>query len=128
MPRTHCRGVWIVGVCARKLSIVVWGSTMKGTAGSDPAAGPNDKRFLRGTGQSHTWGVFGPASVQFNSEASDAFACKRHQRRHLEFCTALLLSRGSGVRVSPGAPLAYLLPLIASGEFHHARNVGLRQG
>jgi hypothetical protein len=50
------------------------------------------------------WHEFGPGSVQFKGEISDAFARKRHRRRHLEFCTALLLSRGSGVRIPPGAP------------------------
>jgi hypothetical protein len=40
----------------------------------------------------------GPASVQFKGEISDAFARKRHQRRYLEFCTALLRSRGLGRR------------------------------
>src|SRR6266550_3946864 len=47
---------------------------------------------------------FSPTSVQFKVEISDACPRKRHQQRHLEFCTAYLLSRGSGVRVSPGAP------------------------
>jgi len=50
-------------------------------------------------------GVHPPTSVQFKSEISGAFRCKRHQQRHLEFCTAYLLSRGSPVRVWPGAPL-----------------------
>src|ERR1700674_4681537 len=48
---------------------------------------------------------FSPTSVQFKSEINDALPRKRHQKRHLEFCTAYLLSRGSGVRISPGAPL-----------------------
>ena len=47
---------------------------------------------------------FSPTSVQFKSEISDAFPRKRHQKRHLEFCTAHLRSRVSGVRISPGAP------------------------
>src|ERR1700690_3851202 len=47
---------------------------------------------------------FSPTSVQFKSEINDAFPCKRHQKRHLEFCIAHLLSRGSGVRLPPGAP------------------------
>src|SRR5947199_4023360 len=47
---------------------------------------------------------FSPTSVQFKGEINDALPRKRHQQRHLEFCTAYLLSRGSGVRVSPGAP------------------------
>ncbi len=55
--------------------------------------------------------VFGPTSVHFKDETSDARSCKRHQRRHLELCTALLLSRGSGVRVSPGAPSFMFGPL-----------------
>ena len=37
--------------------------------------------------------IFGPTSVQFKSEINDAFPRKRHQKRHLEFCTAHLLSR-----------------------------------
>src|SRR2546426_879241 len=49
--------------------------------------------------------TFSPSSVQFKGEINDALPRKRHQQRHLEFCTAYLLSRGSGVRVSPGAPL-----------------------
>src|SRR3981081_3032028 len=47
---------------------------------------------------------FSPSSVQFKGEMNDAVPPKRHQQRHLEFCTAYLLSRGSGVRISPGAP------------------------
>src|SRR6267143_4055373 len=49
--------------------------------------------------------VFSPSSVQLKSEINGALPRKRHQTRHLEFCTAYLLSRGSRVRVSPGAPL-----------------------
>src|SRR5438874_3823196 len=49
---------------------------------------------------------FSPTSVQFKGEINDALPCKRHQKRHLDFCTAYLRSRGSGVRVSPGAPLS----------------------
>jgi hypothetical protein len=37
--------------------------------------------------------VFSPSSVQFKSEINGACLCKRHQKRHLEFCTAYLLSR-----------------------------------
>src|SRR5229473_1791812 len=47
---------------------------------------------------------FSPTSVQFKGEINDALPRKRHQKRHLEFCNAYLLSRGSRVRVSPGAP------------------------
>src|ERR1700682_2955095 len=47
---------------------------------------------------------FSLTSVQFKSEINGAFPCKRHQKRHLEFCTAHLRSRVSGVRISPGAP------------------------
>jgi hypothetical protein len=47
---------------------------------------------------------FSPTSVQFKGEINGACLCKRHQKRHLEFCTAYLLSRGSPVRVWPGAP------------------------
>ena len=47
---------------------------------------------------------FSPTSVHFKNEINDAFPRKRHQKRHLEFCTAHLRSRGSGVRISPGAP------------------------
>jgi hypothetical protein len=50
---------------------------------------------------------FSPSSVQFKGEINGAFPCKRHQKQHLEFCTAYLLSRGSGVRISPGAPLHF---------------------
>jgi hypothetical protein len=46
---------------------------------------------------------FSPTSVQFKSEINDALPRKRHQKRHLEFCTALLLSRGLEVRSPPGA-------------------------
>jgi hypothetical protein len=49
---------------------------------------------------------FGPTSVQFKGEINDTRPCKRHQKRHLEFCTAQHLSRGSGVRIPPGAPLS----------------------
>jgi hypothetical protein len=45
--------------------------------------------------------------------------CKRHQRQHLEFCTAYLRTRGSGVRVSPGAP-PYCLE--SSGYSHFQNN------
>ena len=47
---------------------------------------------------------FSPTSVQFKSELNDAFPHKRHQKRHLEFCTAHLRSRMPQVRVLPGAP------------------------
>src|SRR5436305_3555698 len=47
---------------------------------------------------------FSPTSVQFKGEINDALPRKRHQQRHLEFCAAYLRTRGSGVRVSPGAP------------------------
>jgi hypothetical protein len=50
---------------------------------------------------------FSPSSVQLKSEINGAFLCKRHQQRHLEFCTVCLLSRGSGVRISPGAPSSF---------------------
>src|SRR6266550_6622666 len=55
---------------------------------------------------------FSPTSVQFKGEINDALPRKRHQKRHLEFCTAYLLSRGSGVRISPGAPLTPFLSFI----------------
>src|SRR6266576_931393 len=48
---------------------------------------------------------FSPTSVQFKGKINDALPRKRHQKRHLEFCTAYLLSRGSPVRGWPGAPL-----------------------
>jgi hypothetical protein len=38
---------------------------------------------------------FSPSSVQLKSEINGAFLCKRHQQRHLEFCTVYLLSRMS---------------------------------
>jgi hypothetical protein len=44
--------------------------------------------------------VFSPTSVQFKSEINDAFPRKRHQKRHLEFCTARLLSRRSVLNCS----------------------------
>src|SRR6266404_981084 len=47
---------------------------------------------------------FSPTSVQFKGEINDALPRKRHQKRHLEFCTAYLLSRMPQVRVLPGAP------------------------
>src|SRR6266576_2272847 len=47
---------------------------------------------------------FSPTSVQFKGEINDALPRKRHQKRHLDFCTAYLRSRGSGVRAPPGAP------------------------
>ena len=49
---------------------------------------------------------FSPSSVQLKDEISGGFPRMRHQKRHLDFCTPCLLSRGSGVRVSPGAPLS----------------------
>jgi hypothetical protein len=39
---------------------------------------------------------FNPTSDQFKSEINHALPRKQHQKRHLEFCTAYLLSRGSG--------------------------------
>jgi hypothetical protein len=51
-----------------------------------------------------TSGYFSPMSVQFKGEINDALPRKRHQKRHLDFCTAHLLSRMSGVRFPPGAP------------------------
>ncbi|SRR5260370_22663375 len=33
---------------------------------------------------------FSPTSVQLRSEINGAFPCKRHQKQHLEFCTAYL--------------------------------------
>jgi len=39
---------------------------------------------------------FSPTSVQLNSEINGAFLCKRHQQRHLEFCT-ILQSEGKAV-------------------------------
>ena len=42
---------------------------------------------------------FSPTSVQFKSEINDALPLKRHQKRHLEFCTAHLRSRMPQVRV-----------------------------
>src|SRR6266403_2862900 len=47
---------------------------------------------------------FSPPSVQFKGEINDALPRKRHQKRHLEFCTAYLLRRMPQVRVLPGAP------------------------
>src|SRR5881394_3204915 len=59
---------------------------------------------------------FSPSSVHFKGEISDALPRKRHQKRHLEFCTAYLLSRGSGVRVSPGAPFHFFSMTCARGD------------
>src|SRR6266480_59833 len=59
---------------------------------------------------------FSPSSVHFKGEISDALPRKRHQKRHLEFCTAYLLSRGSGVRVSPGAPLHFFSTTCARSD------------
>ncbi len=57
---------------------------------------------------------FSPTSVQLKNEINGAFPCKRHQKQHLEFCTAYLLSRGSPVRVWPGAPFP-LNPIQSKG-------------
>jgi hypothetical protein len=52
---------------------------------------------------------FSPTSVQLKNQTDGAFPCQRHQKRHLEFCTAYLQTRGSGVRVCPGAsPIRFL--------------------
>ncbi len=51
---------------------------------------------------------FSPTSVQLKSEINGAFPCKRHQKQHLEFCTTLLRTRRSGVRV-PRAHHLFLL-------------------
>ena len=64
---------------------------------------------------------FSPTSVQFKGEINDALPRKRHQKRHLEFCNAYLRSRGSGVRISPGAPdsivfYAYILRSRVTGH------------
>ena len=47
-----------------------------------------------------------PASVQFRSEKNDAFPRKRHQKRHLKFCIAHLLSscKSNPNRCEPSAP------------------------
>jgi hypothetical protein len=37
--------------------------------------------------------VFSPMSVQYKSETNDALPGKRHQKRHLDFCTSCRLSR-----------------------------------
>src|ERR1700674_4859063 len=66
-------------------------------------------RTTRGIIHPEPWLGFTPGiSVQLrsNSRASEmAFPCKRHQKQHLEFCTAYLRTRRPGVRVPPGAPL-----------------------
>ena len=59
---------------------------------------------------------FSPSSVHFKGEISDALPRKRHQKRHLEFCTAYLLSRGSGVRISPGAPFHFFSTTCARSD------------
>jgi len=43
-------------------------------------------------------------SSNSRAEINDAPPRKRHQKRHLEFCIAMLLSRMAQVRVLPGAP------------------------
>ncbi len=44
---------------------------------------PNKLCHLRGSPH-----CFSPTSVQFKGEINDALPRKRHQKRHLEFCTA----------------------------------------
>jgi hypothetical protein len=51
---------------------------------------------------------FSPSSVQFKSEINGALLCKRHQQQHLDFLTAFLRTRRSGVRIPPGAPFISL--------------------
>src|SRR6267143_4627882 len=78
-----------------------------------PRTGRSIATELREPGAS-TSGCFSPTSVQFKGEMNDALPRKRHQKRHLEFCTAYLRSRGSGVRVPPGAPFS-LNPIQSKG-------------
>jgi hypothetical protein len=61
---------------------------------------------------------FSPTSVQLKSEINGAFPCKRHQQ-HLEFCTILLRTRRSGIRVSPDAPRISL----ESSTYSHSQNL-----
>jgi hypothetical protein len=46
------------------------------------------------------------------AQINDGFPHKRHQKRHLDFCIAHLLSRMPLVRVLPGAPpyLIWFIP------------------
>src|SRR5438094_10324968 len=69
---------------------------------------------------------FSATSVQFKGEINDALPRKRHQKRHLDFCTASLRSRWSAVRVSPRAPLSPSLsssytPLLVALALHASR-------
>src|SRR5216684_2663117 len=60
---------------------------------------------------------FSPTSVQFKGEINDALPRKRHQKRHLEFCNAYLLSRMSWVRVPPGTPSLFLFNYLCEKVF-----------
>ena len=51
---------------------------------------------------------FSPSSVQFKGEISGGFPRKRHQKRHLDFCTPCLLSRmlpAPGDTIDGGGPV-----------------------
>src|SRR6266481_4810146 len=62
---------------------------------------PARTTFWRGTRIGVHPKHFSPSSVQLKSEINGACLCKQHQKRHLEFCTAYLLSRMPQVRVPP---------------------------
>src|SRR5580700_9505622 len=75
-------------------------NALKARAGSSSPAG--DSLFTR-TERPQPCTHFSPTSVQLKSEINGAFPCKRHQMQHLEFCTILLQTRRSEVRVPRGA-------------------------
>ncbi len=78
---------------------------------------------------------FSPTSLQFKSEINGAFPCKRHQKRHLEFCTAYCRSMRSNNGLASRKFEAQPHPLRnLSAEFQvmpnfvvvHARHILLR--
>ena len=77
-------------------------SSCRGSEQNSPLGLPLSPSVYQRIGSSQQ--KFSPSSVQFKGEISDEFPRMRHQQRHLDFCTPCLLSRGPGVRVSPGAP------------------------
>ncbi|SRR6266550_3482036 len=64
---------------------------------------------------------FSPTSVQFKGEINGALPCKRHQKRHFEFCTAYLLKERvlqslSTVAESRGGTILKAVHLIRGGN------------
>src|SRR6516165_1113867 len=55
-------------------------------------------------------GTDAPFSVQFKGEISGGLPRKRHQKRHLDFCTPCLTSRRAKVRVLHCPPLLEIFP------------------